>query len=102
MLNSTIAECDVLSKNISVGGISETYLNIEIVSKNDMHINAYIYADECMFNCDKKSYYFEKYDFDDEKDLIIAFVETISALMKGVEPTQKRSSRINIFKGNIL
>jgi hypothetical protein len=98
-LNSVISKNNLIIKDCYTDGISETYLVVEILSNNNLFFKAYIYVDECMFSCDEIPYYFEKYDFDSTNELIASFVETILSIIKGINPTQKRTSRINLFRG---
>ncbi|MDR1008618.1 MAG: hypothetical protein LBL65_08720 [Campylobacteraceae bacterium] len=101
-LNSVALKNDLDIKNFYTDGISETYLVVEISSKDNVCVNAWIYVDECMFSCSEISYYFEKYAFDNANELISSFAEAILSVIRGIKPVQKMTSRINIFKGSKL
>jgi hypothetical protein len=99
-LNDAISKNNLIIKDFYIDGILETYLVVEILDNSNVYVKAWIYINECEFSYNEVPYYFEKYDFDSTNELTNSFIGTILSVVKGVEPTQKRSSRINIFKGN--
>jgi hypothetical protein len=101
-LKSVALKNDLSIEDFYTDGISETYLFVKIASKDGVCVDAWIYTDECMFSCNEIPYYFEKYDFDNADELITSFTEAILSVIKEIEPSQKMSSRINLFKGSKL
>jgi hypothetical protein len=100
ILSNIASENNLIIKDFYTDGISEIYLVMEISNKNNICLKTWIYIDECMFSCNEISYYFEKYDFDNTDELVTSFIASILSVMNGIEPIQKRTSRINLFKGS--
>jgi hypothetical protein len=67
-----------------------------IINRN-ITLFAWVYDDGCQITCLGKDYYFEGLDFSSLDEMLQSFLLSISSLINGKEPSQKTSSRINIF-----